>query len=79
MRIWKVRDMKRDGRRVLGITCPHCAKRAIVSRSWLAVQPRENALQESHGQGTFDARVFKTRPCTYCFLTSWLPGEESRG
>jgi hypothetical protein len=47
----------------------------IVSKAWLAIQPAEDALKLSHSKGDFEGRVFKTRPCTYCFKASWLPGE----
>jgi len=64
---------------LIGIICPHCKNRALVSKKWLDIQPREDALKFSHSKGDFEGRVFKTRPCTYCFLTSYLPGEHPDG
>jgi hypothetical protein len=72
---WVVRPVKRGGKNLLGIICPQCEQRAIVSKKWLDVQPAEDALKLSHSRGDFEGRVFKTRPCTYCFKASYLPGE----
>ena len=60
---WDAKVIRRDGRQLVGITCPRCGGKAIVSRKWLSEELNK----------------FKTRTCTYCYKTAWLPGEHPDG
>lgn len=57
LKVWKTRDL---GPGKLGIECPNCSNKAIVSkRHW------------GKPVGAI-AKGSKTRPCTYCFSTAWI-------
>jgi hypothetical protein len=75
MKTWEVKEVVQGKRKLLGITCPQCGGKALVNKAWRAMQPAEDALLLARSKGDFQGRVFKTRPCTYCFKASWLPGE----
>jgi hypothetical protein len=74
MKTWEAKPVKRGKRQLIGIICPTCGGRALVSKKWLDVSPREEAIKTAHSRGDFKGRVFRTRPCTYCFISAWLPG-----
>lgn len=73
---WDARVVRRDRRELLGIICPNCGGRALVSKKWLDISPAEDAIRLSHSKGDFKGKVFKTRCCTYCWKSAWLPGED---
>lgn len=75
MLTWDARPVRRNKRELIGIICPHCGGRALVSKSWLDISPAEDAIRFAHSKGDFKGKVFRTRPCCYCFKASWLPGE----
>jgi hypothetical protein len=72
---WDSRIVIRSGKKLLGIICPNCGGRALVSRSWLNVEPSQEAVEIARRKGDYKGTVFRTRCCTYCFKGAWLPGE----
>ena len=72
---WNAKPVRRGKRELIGITCPHCGGKALVSKSWTDISPAEDSIRLAHSKGDFEGKVFRTRACTYCFKSSWLPGE----
>lgn len=60
LKSWSARAVKSGKRELVGITCPNCGGKAIVSKKWLD----KNLLPG-----------YLTRACTYCFKAAWIPGE----